>query len=147
MTDIFDLIDPLADALAALECDHHFVVARAGSTWFMTENDTNRYVQFVVYEGGLRAESVGDRYLESGARLTPEQIVRLDELGWSLPDDGGNYWRQWDEPVPFREVAELAVRTLFHVHQAVYVEQLDVSGPPEIERLLGVLDEIAPGDV
>src|SRR6476661_7595439 len=57
------------------------------------------YVQFMVRpDGTLRAESVGDMFLET-KQFDDDQHRTLDRLGWAEPDpDGsgqGNYWREF----------------------------------------------------
>ncbi len=103
----------LAELLTRLIDDRHtFVVVEAGVT--------NRFVQFIACEGEwLRAESVGNRYLDGDA-LTLRDELELARLGWNSPetDDGdcGNYWRMWDPPNVL-DAAQLAALTLCRVHR------------------------------
>jgi hypothetical protein len=80
------------------------------------------YVQFA--QGGLlgfRAEAAGNHWLQPGHALGPDQEERLTALGWQRPgpaSQGRNWVHEWQEPVPFAEVATVAVRTLREVYGA-----------------------------
>ncbi|QGG94355.1 TY-Chap domain-containing protein [Actinomarinicola tropica] len=134
MTSLEHLVEPLSGALAALTEDESLIISRPGSLDPTLTDGSNRFVQFTRFGSDLRAESVGDRYLEGADQLTPDQVTVLLELGWETPDEGGNYWGQWEEPVPLGMVAAMAVRTLQLVHGVEHIEQLDIDGSPEITR-------------
>ena len=100
----------LASSLASLPAVAYLIVeTRHGG-------HSTRYVQFAREEEGLLAEAVSNHYLSEDAKLAPEQDLVLDLLGWDLPDAPArhehNWERQFDLPVPFGDVASLAVRTL-----------------------------------
>jgi hypothetical protein len=107
----------LAAALAVLGDEILILSARTG----------NRYVQFASSAGkGVLAETGSNAYLAEQDRLDAGQVAALLGLGWSQPthapdaDDpvpGGspNHFRRFRAPVPFAEVARLAVRTLSEV--------------------------------
>jgi hypothetical protein len=87
--------------------------------------DPNHYVQFAREgKGGLLAEAVSNCFLTGGAMLDAGQELRLHELGWKSPEthpsrrDRENYYRIWDPPVPFEEVADLAVMTFGEIYWA-----------------------------
>ena len=99
----------------------------------------NRFVQIVNQGGaGYRAEAVSDFYLADGDRLSEHDRGALLELGWgaptNLPDQFGhrpdgspNYFVDLAHPVPFHELALLAVNTLLHVHGAEHPSALEYS--------------------
>ena len=108
----------LAVALQGMEHATYLVVSLAGDP----RAGASAYVQFA--QGGLlgfRAEAAGNHWLPQGHGLTPQQESRLAELGWQRPGEasGGRNWAQeWQEPVPFAQVAEVAVQTLRDVYGA-----------------------------
>lgn len=98
-----------------------------------------RYVQFAVQgTSGLRAEVVSNAYLPESDQLGADVIESLKIAGWHAPthdpdapkarrDAAGspNFFADFDAPVPFAEVADLAVRTL--------AGTLDVTHPDLLE--------------
>lgn len=110
----------LAETLGALEEDQYLVIS-AKRGW--------AYVQFAAQGSfGLRAESVSNNYLPGSDLLSADQIVALGTLGWSAPtgtpqevktkrqpSGSPNFFRDFARPVPFGDVARLAVRTLTEV--------------------------------
>ncbi len=136
------LIERLALALEALDETQSLTISRTGSSGFVSESGSNRFVQFVRFGPGLRAESVGERYLDDGDELTAEQLHQLEALGWLPPDEGGNYWAQWAEAPPFQDVAATALQTLQQVHGVEHVEQLDFSGSGPIVSLLDLSSDL-----
>ena len=110
----------LAESLEVLEDGHHLV---------LTAKRDEVYVQFAAYGShSLRAESVSNKYLPKEMKLGRSQSVSLRKLGWEPPsavDRKGapkrrnagspNFFRDFNDPVPFDEVAQLAVRTLVEV--------------------------------
>lgn len=114
----------LARALAAMERATYLVVSVAGEP----RARTTAYVQFA--QGGplgFRAEAAGDHLLQPGHGLGPDREERLRGLGWQPPADpvqGRNWIREWQEPVPFEDVARLAVQTLCEVYGATSPDDL-----------------------
>jgi hypothetical protein len=110
----------LAETLETLEEDQYLVISSKRG-W--------AYVQFAAQGSfGLRAESVSNNYLFGSNRLSADQIEALRTLGWSpptgtpqeatpkrQPDGSPNFFRDFGRPVPFGDVARLAVRTLTEV--------------------------------
>jgi hypothetical protein len=113
----------LALALTELEVDQ-FLVLEA-------RRHPGYYVQFAQGgPSGMRSEAVSNRYLEDFERLDDEAEAQLAALGWrpprpehdGRPEGPPNWYRDWDPPVPYAEVADLAAATLRSVYE--------VSGPP-----------------
>jgi hypothetical protein len=103
----------LAEVLAVLD----------GAYLILSAKSSNLYVQFAVrQELGLEAESVSNHYLRGREALSAKQVEALAALGWappSSPDREGepaagspNFSRSFAPPVPWEEVARLAVKTL-----------------------------------
>lgn len=74
------------------------------SAIFTADPAKNYYIQFAAghdntpdpHDGAyLYAEAVGNEYLERKFALSREQVMRLQALGWNLPDSSGNYWRTY----------------------------------------------------
>lgn len=128
----------LASVLATMEEDQFLVlmVKRAYP-----------FVQFAAQGGyGLRAEAVSNNYLSRKHKLSESQIATLGNLGWcpptgtpeeitpdKQPDGSPNYFREFAQPVPWDDAAELAVRTfveVFSVHHPGYLQYdaFDVEG-------------------
>ena len=108
----------LAETLAAMETATYLVLSVAGRP----HAGPSAYVQFA--QGGLlgfRAEAAGNHWLPPGHGLGPVQEDRLVALGWQRPNpasQGRNWSHEWQEPVPFADVAGIAVRTLRDVYGA-----------------------------
>lgn len=115
----------LATALSALSDGQYLVI----STQY-----GNDFVRFAATADGLRAEAVSARFLECDERYSEQQLADLAALGWQPPtasdpsqvEPGGsvNYFADFDAPVPFEQVAEMAVATLADVQH--------VSGPDDL---------------
>jgi hypothetical protein len=100
----------LAETLDALEEDQYLVVS-AKRGW--------AYVQFAAQGSfGLRAECVGNNYLDEAHALRAGQVALLRRIGWSSPtgtreeilakcQKGGspNFFRDFDRPVPCVDAA------------------------------------------
>lgn len=95
------------------------------------------FVQFAGQGGQLlRAEAVSNTFLAAEERLSPEAQRQLVQLGWQPPthvpgaehtDPTGspNYYREFEQPVHFDDVAQMAVATLEQVFGApdpTYIE-------------------------
>jgi hypothetical protein len=108
----------LAAALAAMEHATYLVVSLAGDP----RAGASAYVQFA--QGGIlgfRAEAAGNHWLPVGHGLVPSQEERLAALGWQHPgpaSDGRNWVAEWQDPIPFDQVAATAVQTLRDVYGA-----------------------------
>ncbi|MBL0143810.1 MAG: hypothetical protein IPP91_17315 [Betaproteobacteria bacterium] len=120
--------DRLVHTLIALEEDEYLILSVKG---------TDRYVQFMDQGAyGMRMEAVSDYYLPEDEHLTEEDYATLMKLGWSaptnLPDQFGrkadgspNYFVDLARPIPYADVAVLAVFTLSNVHGATHPGQLE----------------------
>jgi hypothetical protein len=114
----------LTTALKAMGPATYLVVSLAGPPRAIA----SAYVQFA--QGGLlgfRAEAAGNQWLAPGRGTSEAQQERLAELGWQRPGSvpqGRNWVREWEEPVPFAEVAAIAVRTLREVYGAAVPDAL-----------------------
>ena len=122
--------DRLAAALATLREDQNLVLA---------VEHRQRFVQFAGSgASGLRAEAVSNAYLAETDQLTGDQIAALTAAGWRSPthahdaskaekDPAGspNFFADFDAPVLFDEVADLAVRTLTQVFEVSHPDQLE----------------------
>ncbi len=114
----------LARALGAMEHATYLVVSLADEP----RATASAYVQFA--QGGLlgfRAEAAGNQWLGPGQGPSEAQQEMLTELGWQRPGSapqGRNWVREWEEPVPFPEVAAIAVQTLREVYGAKSPDRL-----------------------
>ncbi len=115
----------LAKALEAMDRATYLVVSLAGEP----RSVASAYVQFA--QGGLlgfRAEAAGNQWLPPGHGLGSAQQEKLAALGWQQPGSapqGRNWAHEWeDDPVPFAEVAAIAVQTLREVYGAKTPDEL-----------------------
>lgn len=120
----------LADCLRSLDEDQYLI---------LSVKRTNRFVQFAAQGAfGMRAETTSNAYLPESERLGASQLTALAAAGWQGPtgdpaestpeldpDGSPNFFIELQDPVPFQDVAELAVRTL--------AEILDVPHPGFLE--------------
>ncbi len=144
MTTLDSLHDRLATVLAGLDETQSLTIERTGSMDFVSEEGSNRFVQFALFGTELRAESAGDRYLSGADQLTPEQHAALAGLGWSPPDESGNYFAAWADPVPYEAVAAMALATLASVHGVEHAEQLSFSGSPGVLEMFSIGGDSEP---
>ena len=121
--------DRLAAALAALGEDHNLIL--------LVEH-RRRFVQFTGSgSSGLRTEAVSNAYLAETDQLTGDLVAALLAAGWrrsthapeaveAEKDSLGtpNFFADFDAPVPFDEVVDLAVRTLVRVFEVSHPDQL-----------------------
>lgn len=128
----FPFTASLASVLEQLQEDQFLILSAKGS---------NRFVQFYAQGAfGMRAEAVSNEYLTGSERLSVAQVVRLGELGWqapsgtsrtstpqSDPDGSPNHYINVASPIPFAELAELAVRTLREVMAVPHPQFLEYS--------------------
>jgi hypothetical protein len=101
----------LAEALGALEEDQYLVVS-AKRGW--------AYVQYAAQGSyGMRAECVGNDYLDEAHALSAGQKAQLRKIGWSSPRGklSPNFFRDFDRPVPCADAARMAVRALTEVFE------------------------------
>jgi len=117
--------------------------------------DGSHFVQLARTRPGILAEAVSNLYLRGARRLDGDQDGRLAGLGWEAPRPRSkhrrNWRRTWDVPVPFTEVAALAVRTLREVYGAGspselrYLRFLRKGGPlPDPGLGIALLEPAAP---
>ena len=118
----------LIPALVGLEEDEFLVLTVKGG---------NRFVQFMDQGGyGLRMEAVSDYYLPEDEHLTEDDYATLRKLGWKAPttlpdafgheaDGSPNYHLDLARPVPYDDVAILAVMTLANVYGARHPGNLE----------------------
>jgi hypothetical protein len=100
----------LPDVFRALLDDRaHFLV-------FDVDKDAGYYVQFLPVDGGgLLCEAVSNEFLSDPHRLTPEDELKMVDLGWASPDP--NFRQLWEAPVPVHVVAHRIVATLERVYR------------------------------
>jgi len=103
----------------------------------LSDQRTTRYVQFAVHaESALRAEAVSSDFLSEDHELGKAEEATLEALGWRSPAASpagssepprrpGNYYRTFERPVDFLEVARLAIETMRDVYQTPYPARLD----------------------
>ena len=105
----------LAETLDALEEDQYLVVS-AKRGW--------AYVQFAGQGSyGMRAECVGNNYLDEAHALNAGQVALLRDIGWSSPSlkrGSPNFFRDFDRPVPCADAARMAVRALTEVFEIAH---------------------------
>jgi hypothetical protein len=119
----------LAAALSAFEEHQYLILERQDRPW---------YVQFAAQGNyGLRTELVSNAYLGPEDQLPDAAVSTAASLGWQPPSDGPressatqdpdgspNFFRDWERPVPFDEVAQFVVNTLIEVLDAYHPGQL-----------------------
>jgi hypothetical protein len=119
--------------LATLEEDEFLIISVKGS---------NRFVQFAAQGSfGMRAETTSNTYLAESEQLDAGQIAALTQAGWSAPtgapnastpeldpDGSPNFFIEFPEPVPFGDVAKLAVHTLAEVLRVPHPGFLEYRG-------------------
>ena len=122
-------VDRLVVALPTLSEDQNLILAA---------EHRQRFVQFAGSgSSGLRAEAVSNAHLAETDQLTGDQVAALTAAGWRSPthahnaskaekDLAGspNFFADFDAPVPFNEVADLAVRTLAQVFEISHPDQM-----------------------
>ena len=125
-------VESLSGVLEQLQEDQFLILSAKG---------TNRFVQFYAQGAfGMRAEAVSNEYLRGKDRLEAAQMARLGELGWlspsgnsrtstpqNDPDGSPNHYINVAAPVPFADVAALAVRTLREVMAVPHPQFLEYS--------------------
>ena len=107
----------VAASLERMALDQYFIL----STRPRRDDESLYFVQFAQGgRAGFLAEAVSNRHLMGAAQLAPGQEEAMAALGWQFPDHHAtkpeNFSRQWPMPVPFADVAALAVRTLREVY-------------------------------
>lgn len=62
-------------------------------TYVVLEGDATRnyYLQFACVDELLLCEAVSNRFLDEADQLDGAQITMLEQLGWRLDEDGGNW--------------------------------------------------------
>ena len=146
--------EKLAGVLGALEEDQFLVVSVKRS---------NRFVQFAAQGAfGMRVETTSNQYLTASERLGPGQFAALEAAGWrgptgnagestpeKDPDGSPNFFVEYDAPVPFNAVAELAVHTLTEILRVPHpgfleYEAFDASGNAILLPSLGLMRATRP---
>jgi hypothetical protein len=146
----------LAASLEVLDEDEYLI---------LISKVNGRFIQFVCQGSfGMRAEAVSNNYLTGECRLSEDDHARLLRLGWSPPthsareennpdqrdpDGSPNYFCEWDRPVPFALVAQMAVDTLRDVYGVTHPGTLmykaaSTSGTKVRMPQLGLREEPAP---
>ncbi len=101
------------------------------------DRSRNYYIQLcrTRQAGTLRAEAVGNPYLDRQHRLGPGQEARLLALGWARPSPGDseNFWREVEarDDADRRRIAQEILRTLNEVYA------FPAGRPIEVELSLG----------
>lgn len=88
-----EILFTIANSLKRLQTEGgsgNFVVLTADA-------DRNYYVQFAVAcgETELYAEAVGNEFLAPAHALRPDQVARLQSMGWCPPAGSPNFSREW----------------------------------------------------
>lgn len=87
--------------------------------------DEYGYVQFLVHDDHLHAETMSNQYSNPDRPLNDAEILHLLDLGWLPPfgtpeecdlDNSPNFNLRWDVPIPLGRVAVLALRTLQDIY-------------------------------
>lgn len=121
----------LAETLGALEEDQYLVVS-AKRGW--------AYVQFAAQGSfGLRAECVGNNYLDEAHSLSDGQLALLRRIGWSDPTGkpgSPNFFQDFDRPVPCADAARMAVRALTEVFEIPHPGSLMYKAFDEKQRTI-----------
>jgi len=121
----------LAVAMADLEEDEFLV---------LTEKRSGIFVQFFAQgHYGMRMEAISNCYLREDTQLTQEQVKALLDAGWNAPTytpkkgtqkpatGSPNFYIDAAVPIPFDEVAALAVMTLRKVYYVGHPGELEYS--------------------
>lgn len=120
------LTDDLAHCLANLVEDDYLVLSFKRG-WY--------YVQFTAQgQFGMRAEASSNAYIMlPDARLSTEAYKVMHQLGWRMPtvlperhdpDGSPNFFLDWANPVDFKSLSELTVRTFRQVFGISHPGQL-----------------------
>ena len=103
---------------------------RPGRWIVITESGPYRYWQALAYEdGALVAEVISNHWIDGDLRWTPDQEIRLQELGWICPDPPHrpNWSRVETTTSPdVAGVAQQAVDTLRQVFGLTEDDKLEV---------------------
>jgi hypothetical protein len=127
-------------------------VRGTGATRDDADQASSYFVQFAGQDGALlRAEAVSNSFLTDEERLSPEAQTQLVQLGWQPPTHlpGGedtdptgspNYYREFEQPIPFDKVARMSTATLeqiFNAPSPIYIQYtaFDEGGPIELPEL------------
>lgn len=125
------LAERLATTLSDLSDGEFLVLCKTG---------TRLFVQFSAQRGAMRAEAIGNQYLESPFRLSPKAVRHLRSLGWQAPtyvqaelleepaEGSPNNYVDVPAPASYRDLAELAVRTFREVFEVFEPYELNYRG-------------------
>ena len=119
-----DYVEVVARILDALD---------AGQFLILSSADRPGFVQFETHGmNGLRAEAVSNAFLPPDHQLDDDALAAALRLGWQRPtgqpdtiperdpEGSPNYFREWPAPVPYHDVARLAVDTLTEVFDVAH---------------------------
>lgn len=120
----------LATVLGRLEEDQYLIILA---------KRTKRYVQFAGQGSfGMRAEATSNHYLQASEKLGRKQVAAMKSVGWFAPtgrpksvtpekdpDGSPNFFVDFEFPVPFVAVSQLAVTTLAEIFELPYPGALE----------------------
>lgn len=98
----------------------------------LADRRRNYYVQLAGARGvpTVRAEAVGNTFLDAPDALDPGQHARLLALGWQAPAPGesDNYYRDFDarDDAQRRRIAEAVLRALTDVYAVPANRELEI---------------------
>lgn len=123
-------IDQMPPAMAEFVpelCDRLFQLGEEAPL-IVSVRHSSRYIQYATFDGksSLRAETVGNGYLDGLERMDDPALAWLRTHGWNEPDEAGNHWRHW-EPCDFAVAALVGVVTLHLIHGVTAPAQLFIS--------------------
>ena len=113
-------VQTLAAALELLVEDQYLI---------LQVKHSNRFIQFAVQGAfGIRVETTSNHFLSKREKLNEQQITALMQAGWNAPsgnpdestpvkdpDGSPNFYAEFNLPVSFEAVAELAVHTFAEI--------------------------------
>jgi T3SS (YopN, CesT) and YbjN peptide-binding chaperone 3 len=134
----------LAEVLPDLSEDEYLVITR---------KQTNQFVQFAAQgRHGMRAETVGNAYLERDAQLSADSVASLVTMGWHAPtlkptrtsqeedppDGSPNFFVDAATPVPHGHLAALAVKALREVYRVGHPGQLEYIAASSVDEWVSI---------
>jgi hypothetical protein len=134
----------LTEVLPDLSEDEYLIITR---------KQTNQFVQFAAQgRHGMRAETVGNAYLEPATQLTAASVASLVTMGWRAPtlkpkrtsqeeeppDGSPNFFLDAATPVPYGHLAALAVKALREVYRVGHPGQLEYTGASSVDDWVSI---------